>query len=140
MAAGTSDKYKVKNGYIQDVTSSYADPKAKMSRRSVAMQNAELRKSEEYVKNKPQSESNYAKDVKESRSSLDAAVNKARSFRNHAKIVDRINPEGKPVTPAEDYSDVDKIDKYKKGGTVKSSASSRADGCAQRGKTKGRFV
>lgn len=28
----------------------------------------------------------------------------------------------------------------KKGGTVKSSASKRADGCAQRGKTKGRMV
>jgi len=29
---------------------------------------------------------------------------------------------------------------YKKGGPVKSSASSRGDGCAQRGKTKGRIV
>lgn len=29
---------------------------------------------------------------------------------------------------------------YKSGGSVKSSASSRADGCAQRGKTKGKFV
>lgn len=31
-------------------------------------------------------------------------------------------------------------DDYKKGGAVKSKASSRADGCAQRGKTKGRMV
>jgi hypothetical protein len=30
--------------------------------------------------------------------------------------------------------------KMKKGGMVKSSASKRADGCAQRGKTKGRMV
>lgn len=30
--------------------------------------------------------------------------------------------------------------KYAKGGTVKSSASKRADGCAQRGKTKGRII
>ena len=30
--------------------------------------------------------------------------------------------------------------KMKSGGTVKSSASKRADGCAQRGKTKGRMV
>ena len=30
--------------------------------------------------------------------------------------------------------------KKKKGGVVKSSASSRGDGCAQRGKTKGRIV
>ena len=29
---------------------------------------------------------------------------------------------------------------YAKGGSVSSKASSRADGCAQRGKTKGRFV
>jgi hypothetical protein len=29
---------------------------------------------------------------------------------------------------------------FKKGGTVKSSASKRADGCAVRGKTKGRMV
>ena len=30
--------------------------------------------------------------------------------------------------------------KKKNGGMIKSSASSRADGCAQRGKTRGRFV
>lgn len=30
--------------------------------------------------------------------------------------------------------------KYKKGGSVKSSASKRADGCATKGKTKGRMV
>ena len=30
--------------------------------------------------------------------------------------------------------------KKRKGGTVKSSASKRADGCAQRGKTKGRYI
>jgi len=34
----------------------------------------------------------------------------------------------------------DSIPTKKSGGAVKSSASSRADGCAQRGKTKGRFV
>ena len=34
----------------------------------------------------------------------------------------------------------DFIGKYKKGGVVKSSASKRADGCAVRGKTKGRMV
>ena len=32
------------------------------------------------------------------------------------------------------------FEKLKSGGTVKSSASKRADGCAQRGKTKGRMV
>jgi hypothetical protein len=33
-----------------------------------------------------------------------------------------------------------KVPAMKKGGMVKSSASKRADGCAQRGKTKGRMV
>ena len=33
-----------------------------------------------------------------------------------------------------------KVKKMAKGGAVKSSASKRADGCAQRGKTKGKFV
>jgi hypothetical protein len=32
------------------------------------------------------------------------------------------------------------VSAFKKGGSVKSSASKRADGCAQRGKTKGRMV
>ena len=35
---------------------------------------------------------------------------------------------------------VSKSSKYKSGGSVKSSASKRADGCAQRGKTRGRMV
>ena len=33
-----------------------------------------------------------------------------------------------------------KMNRYKKGGSVKSSASSRADGCATKGKTKGRMA
>ena len=36
--------------------------------------------------------------------------------------------------------ETEKESEYKKGGVVKSSASKRADGCAQRGKTKGRMV
>ena len=41
-----------------------------------------------------------------------------------------------------DYKESSKKEKpsYKKGGSVKSGASKRADGCAQRGKTKGRLV
>jgi hypothetical protein len=35
---------------------------------------------------------------------------------------------------------VSKSSKYKSGGSVKSSASKRADGCAQRGKTRGKMV
>jgi hypothetical protein len=34
----------------------------------------------------------------------------------------------------------DKIEGMKKGGKVRSSASKRADGCAIKGKTRGRFV
>ena len=34
----------------------------------------------------------------------------------------------------------EEMPKMKKGGSVKSSASRRADGCAQRGKTKGRMI
>lgn len=41
--------------------------------------------------------------------------------------------------PARNYDAYQKMTYMKKGGKV-SSASSRADGCAQRGKTKGRFV
>lgn len=54
-------------------------------------------------------------------------------------------------SPSEDFSNTPKrspidgaigagVRGYKSGGSVKSSASSKADGCAQRGKTKGRFV
>lgn len=49
--------------------------------------------------------------------------------------------------PVEGYRQAQEIRKkikkdigYKKGGIVKNSASKRADGCAQRGKTKGKFV
>jgi hypothetical protein len=37
-------------------------------------------------------------------------------------------------------SELDSMFKKAKGGIIKSSASSRADGCATKGKTKGRFV
>jgi hypothetical protein len=58
-------------------------------------------------------------------------------------------PERKRANPFSDVDvsgskfkqEIDKIEnkQYKKGGKV-SSASSRADGCAQRGKTKGRMI
>jgi hypothetical protein len=41
---------------------------------------------------------------------------------------------------ARTYPETPKVEKKAKGGSVKSSASKRADGIAQRGKTKGRFV
>jgi hypothetical protein len=136
MAAGTSDKYNVKNGTIRDVTGvpSLGVTALKLSRRDMAQRNADLSKKEKYIKDKEPS--NFSEDVKKSRMSFNSAVGKAKGFREHAKIVDKINPEGKAVTPTEDYSDVTKIDKYKSGGAVKAS---RGDGIAQRGKTRGRI-
>ena len=83
-----------------------------------------------------------SKEAQENESrSLGKAMQDARDYRESRKIVDRINPEGGSSTPEE---------RYKKGGVVKkrastsskklSSASSRADGIAQRGKTRGRYV
>ena len=48
-------------------------------------------------------------------------------------------PEGHKV-PGTDTYHVDERTGYAKGGAVKSSASRRADGCATKGKTKGRMV
>lgn len=45
-------------------------------------------------------------------------------------------PKKKPVKKAEGGS----VKKMAKGGSVKSSASRRGDGCAQRGKTRGRMI
>ena len=47
---------------------------------------------------------------------------------------------GKEGDTAENQAIQKSLENYKSGGSVKSSASSRADGCAQRGKTRGRFV
>jgi len=55
-------------------------------------------------------------------------------------------PKEEPVKPEAPKEEVKKEEpkkdekKYRAGGSVKSSASKRADGCAQRGKTKGRMV
>lgn len=45
----------------------------------------------------------------------------------------------RPTSPS-DYKKGGKVKKMAKGGSVKSSASKRADGCATKGKTKGRFI
>lgn len=50
---------------------------------------------------------------------------------------DRVPP---PKKPLDDMLKARGIEKYKSGGPVKSSASSRGDGCAQRGKTRGKWV
>lgn len=53
------------------------------------------------------------------------------------------NRENVPVTSPAAYPNMKrggKVKKMAKGGSVKSSASKRGDGCAQRGKTKGRMV
>jgi len=47
---------------------------------------------------------------------------------------------GKEGDTAENQAIQKSLENYKSGGMVKSSASSRGDGCAQRGKTRGRFV
>ena len=47
---------------------------------------------------------------------------------------------GGGMKPDTDITASRKLPKMAKGGSVKSSASKRGDGCAQRGKTKGRMV
>jgi hypothetical protein len=55
------------------------------------------------------------------------------------KLVNRADAPPTPPSPTDnDYRDYNRGE-FKKGGKV-SSASSRADGCAQRGKTRGRMV
>lgn len=44
------------------------------------------------------------------------------------------------MPPTDDQGNYIKPRPYKKGGSVKSSASRRADGCAVKGKTKGRII
>lgn len=51
-------------------------------------------------------------------------------------INDRVPP---PKKPLEDMLKARGIEKFSSGGTVQSSASKRADGCAQRGKTRGKY-
>jgi len=53
----------------------------------------------------------------------------------------KVSPKERKANP-ENYSKeaTENLDLFKKGGSVKSSASHRADGCAVRGKTKGRML
>ena len=67
----------------------------------------------------------------------EAAQNKAEKL--PAKPV-KIGGSGSSGTLPNDKGGLDRPHLYKKGGSVKSSASSRADGCAIKGKTKGRMV
>lgn len=71
-------------------------------------------------------------------------VNEAIARRNAAyesKLANQTDLK-KALQNKEEVSDYDKLSdmQYKKGGVIKSHASKRRDGCAQRGKTKGRFV
>ena len=72
--------------------------------------------------------------VNEDASVFDLENNKAKSARARGVEMSKGQPEA--VRDYEAYKNAG----YKKGGTVKSSASKRADGCAVRGKTKGRMV
>jgi hypothetical protein len=53
----------------------------------------------------------------------------------------KVSPKERKAKP-ENYSKeaTENLDLFKKGGAVKSSASRRADGCATKGKTKGRMI
>jgi hypothetical protein len=67
----------------------------------------------------------------------DKAIDKAREFVKEGKSA--FGPSGGSGGGGMPKSNRDITKNYKKGGKV-SSASSRADGCATKGKTKGRFV
>lgn len=62
------------------------------------------------------------------------------------KAYDKANMDSELATPTKEKEPPRKLmpsemaGGYKKGGSVKSSASRRGDGCAQRGKTRGRIV
>jgi len=56
------------------------------------------------------------------------------------EAVKMMRPKEKKETPAEALGKAAPKKSYKKGGMVKSSASKRADGCATKGKTKGRII
>ena len=64
------------------------------------------------------------------------------AFGGRNRSADRKPYEGRPQSDELSGLEVDKRFKatYRKGGSVKSSASSRADGIAQRGKTRGKFI
>ena len=64
------------------------------------------------------------------------------AFGGRNRSADRKPYEGRPQSDELSGLDVDKRFKatYRKGGSVKSSASRRADGIAQRGKTRGKFI
>ena len=55
-------------------------------------------------------------------------------------MANTINYGSSTGTPGTQPLGFEAVSGFKKGGRVKSSASKRADGCAQRGKTKGRMV
>jgi len=78
-------------------------------------------------------------------------MDRASNFRSQARKADvemetpeergAMNLEGfKRAKRSEELESMAEPPTYKKGGSVKSSASKRADGCAIRGKTKGRMV
>ena len=55
-------------------------------------------------------------------------------------MANTINYGSSTATPSAQPLGFEAVSGFKKGGSVKSSASKRADGCAQRGKTRGRMV
>ena len=67
---------------------------------------------------------------------LRKAEQAAKDYIAHKQVVDTINPDKqKPIPSGSD--ETYKESKYKNGGYIKSSVSSRGDGCATKGHTKG---
>ena len=79
-----------------------------------------------------------AEAAKKAQEAREAKAEKKREVRG-VDSFDYLNKEMKRTGRLIDYKNPTEGD-YRKGGMVKSSASKRADGCAKRGKTKGRMV
>lgn len=94
-------------------------------------------KDREQTKNmrKPTMDENWYQDYARKLSATPADENKSKYTRDLGKKMFK-NEVPKEVKDYEAYKDAG----FKKGGMVRSSASKRADGCATKGKTKGRMV
>lgn len=138
-----ADDFKPPRSFIGDI-----DEHIRRSERSVRERQAELRAAERarllfggsdehggfLGRGRTETEMRRAREGVEG---ANRALNEAREYR-------RRYPDEKPVGSTERpnlvYKKGGPVKKMASGGAVKSSASSRADGCAARGKTKGRMV
>lgn len=79
-----------------------------------------------------------AKDVSERKGKIDRAIDADTPPKNPAEEARRDKAADKAYREATTYPE--SPTKFKKGGSIKSSASRRADGIATKGKTKGRII